>query len=309
MYKLRSPRTIALAGLLLLAVLGWTMPLAAQQYLGTLSGNVTDSTGAKVVGAQVTATDVTTNFVTKVVTNGSGDYSIPFLTPDTYTVTIVANGFRSETRTGVTLTAGQNQATDFALKPGTQTQEVIVTADTQLLDTTSANLSTTFSTTEVTDTPNVGRNPFVLVTLAAGIYSSGSGGYFQGKASTFTNPFSGAAVQIDSNGTSGHNRLTLDGIPDDPSERFSGSSYTGFVPSPEAVQEVKVQTASLRRSIRTRKRRRHQHRPQGRIQRLSRLRIRRLPQHLHERQHLRARPQPELHPAAHRRMPVFMDTP
>jgi hypothetical protein len=72
-YKLRSPRTIALAGLLLLAVLGWTMPLAAQQYLGTLSGNVTDSTGAKVVGAQVTATDVTTNFVTKVLTNGSGD--------------------------------------------------------------------------------------------------------------------------------------------------------------------------------------------------------------------------------------------
>ena len=65
----------------------------------------------------------------------------------------------------------------------------------------------------------------------------------QGKASTFTNPFSGAAVQIDSNGSSGHNRLTLDGVPDDPSERFSGSSYSGFVPSPEAVQEVKVQTA------------------------------------------------------------------
>ena len=49
-------------------------------------------------------------------------------------------------------------------------------------------------------------------------------------------------MQIDANGTSGHNRLTLDGIPDDPSERLSGSSYTGFVPSPEAVQEVKVQT-------------------------------------------------------------------
>ena len=242
-YKFRFPKTIALAGVLLLAVLGWAMPLAAQQYLGTLSGNVTDSTGAKVVGAQVTATDVTTNFVTKVVTNGSGDYSIPFLTPDTYTVTIVATGFRSETRTGVTLTAGQNQATDFALKPGATTQDVIVTADTQLLDTTSANLATTFSTTEVTDTPNVGRNPFVLSTLAAGVYSAGSGGYFQGKASTFTNPFSGAAVQIDSNGGSGHNRLTLDGIPDDPSERLSGSSYTGFVPSPEAVQEVKVQTA------------------------------------------------------------------
>ncbi len=50
-------------------------------------------------------------------------------------------------------------------------------------------------------------------------------------------------MQIDAAGSSGHNRLTLDGSPDDPSERFSGASYTGFVPSPEAVQEVKVQTA------------------------------------------------------------------
>ena len=243
MFKASSHNQFARTGLLILATLAGTLSLQAQQYLGTLSGSVADATGAKVVGAEVIAKDVTTNFETKVITNGSGEYSVPFLTPDTYTVTVSGNGFRTETRTGITLTAGGNVQTDFALKIGTQTESVIVTADTQLLDTTSANLATTFSTSEVTDTPNVGRNPFVLSTLAAGIYSSGSGGFFQGKASTFTNPFSGAAVQIDSNGGSGHNRLTLDGIPDDPSERFSGSSYTGFVPSPEAVQEVKVQTA------------------------------------------------------------------
>jgi hypothetical protein len=49
-------------------------------------------------------------------------------------------------------------------------------------------------------------------------------------------------VQLLTNGSSGHNRITLDGTPDDPVERFSGAGYTGFVPSPEAVQEVKVQT-------------------------------------------------------------------
>jgi Carboxypeptidase regulatory-like domain/TonB dependent receptor len=216
-----------------------TIPVQAQQYLGTLSGTVTDSSGANVVGAVVTATDVTTSFTTKVVTNGSGGYTIPFLTPDTYEVTISSGNFRTEKRTGIVLTAGASTQTDFVLKAGSQSQSVEVTAETQLLDTSSANLATTFSTSEVTDTPNVGRNPFVLSTLAAGIYYN----YFQGKASTFTNPFSGAAVQINSNGGSGHSRLTLDGIPDDPSERLSGSSYTGFVPSPEAVQEVKVQTA------------------------------------------------------------------
>jgi Carboxypeptidase regulatory-like domain len=241
--NLRS-RTLALSLVTVLtAGLALVLPAHAQQYLGTLSGSVSDATGAKIVGAQVTATDTTTNFVTKAVTNGAGHYSIPFLTPDTYTVTTESGGFGPQTRTGITLTAGANVQTDFVLQAGSETQSVVVTADTQLLDTTSANLATTFSTSEVTDTPNVGRNPFVLSTLAAGIYSAGSGGYFQGKASTFTNPFSGAAVQINSNGGSGHNRLTLDGIPDDPSERFSGSSYTGFVPSPEAVQEVKVQTA------------------------------------------------------------------
>jgi len=215
----------------------------AQQYLGTLSGSVSDSSGAKVVGANVTATDITTKFETKAVTNGSGSYTIPFLTPDTYSVTVASAGFRQEKRTDIVLTAGGIVQVDFSLKAGGETQSVIVTADTQLLDTTSGNLATTFLTEEVTDTPNVGRNPFVLSTLAAGVYSAGSGGYMQGKASTFTNPFSGAAVQVDSNGSTGHNRLTLDGVPDDPSERFSGASYTGFVPSPESVQEVKVQTA------------------------------------------------------------------
>jgi len=82
-----------------------------------------------------------------------------------------------------------------------------------------------------------------MATLGVGIINNGSGGYFQGKSSQFTNPFSGVAVQIAADGNSGHNRLTIDGIPDDPAERFSGSSYTGFVPSPEAVQEVKVQTS------------------------------------------------------------------
>ena len=217
-------------------------PIQAQQYLGTLGGSVSDSTGAKIVGASVTAKNVTTNFETKIVTNGSGDYTIPFLTPDTYSVTVASTSFGTQTRTGIVLTAGAIAHVDFSLKAAAASTEIVVTADTQLLDTTSANLATTFATEEVANMPNIGRNPFVLTTLAAGVFSAGSGGYMESKASSYTNPFSGVAVQIDSNGSSGHNRLTLDGIPDDPSERFSGSSYTGFVPSPEAVQEVKVQT-------------------------------------------------------------------
>jgi hypothetical protein len=240
MCKIRIISKSVCFGILLLLGLVAALPIRAQQYLGTLSGDVSDLSGAKVTGADVTATDLTTKFVTKAVTNGSGGYSIPFLTPGTYSLTIAAQGFRSETRTGIVLTAGANQQTDFSLQVGNQSEQVVVTADTELLDTGSANLGTTLGTKEVTDLPNVGRNPFVLSTLAAGVTT---GAYMQSKSSGFTNPFSGTAVQIISNGSSGHNRLTLDGIPDDPAERLSGASYTGFVPSPEAVQEVKTQTA------------------------------------------------------------------
>ena len=58
----------------------------------------------------------------------------------------------------------------------------------------------------------MGRNPYVLVTLAAGVVDTASGGYFQGKSSQFTNPFSGVAVQVTTDGNGGHNRLTLDGV-------------------------------------------------------------------------------------------------
>ena len=196
--------------------------------------------GAKVVGAEVTATDTTTNFVSKGVTNSAGDYTIPSLTPDVYTITVTAKGFRIETRTGITLTAGATVGADFALTVGSQTETVIVTENSQMLDTESPALATTIPNQEVTDLPNNGRNPNVLATLTVGVINGGSGGYFQGKSSQFTNPFSGVAIQIVTDGSGGHNRLTMDGIPNDPPERLSGVTYSGFTPSPESVQEVKV---------------------------------------------------------------------
>ena len=200
----------ARAAVVLLVSVCWPPALHAQQYLGALTGSVTDASGAKVAKAEVTATDVTTHFASKTVTDGAGEYSIPFLTPDTYSVSVTALGFGTETRTGIVLTAGGNVETDFSLKVATVGANVVVSAQTVQLDTGSANLGTTLSAQEVTETPNIGRNPFVLSTLAAGVTT---GAYTQSKASGFTNPFSGTAVQIIANGSSGHNRLTLDGIP------------------------------------------------------------------------------------------------
>ena len=233
---------------LLIAVLSSTILLPSaysQRYLGSIEGEVADATGARIPGAEITVEETSTHFKSTSKSNDSGAYNFPALNPGTYTVTMTATGFKTQVRAGVLLTAGQLQKVDFAAAAGATSESVEVRADNALIDTGSPNIATTLSQQEVTDLPNNGRNPYVMATLAAGVINGGSGGYFQGKSSQFTNPFSGVAIQIISDGNAGHNRLLLDGIPNDPAERLSGASYTGFVPSPEAVQEVKVQTASF----------------------------------------------------------------
>jgi len=239
-FKTRVLKSTAL--LFAVTVLGITMPRAlAQKYLGSIQGETADSTGAKVPGVKVTAEDVDTHFKTTVTSSGDGSFVLAGLNPATYTVTATLPNFKVETRTGIVLTAGELQVINITLTAGGGAETVEVNADSNvLMDTGSANIATTLTQQEVVDLPNEGRNPFVLATLAAGVTT---GAYMQSKSSQFTQPFSGVAVQISGDGNAGHNRLTLNGIPDDPAERLSGASYTGFVPSPEAVQEVKVQTS------------------------------------------------------------------
>ena len=230
--------TLCAAICLVLTLFGGSARMVAQQYLGTLAGTVTDPSGAKVANAQLTATDTVTHFVTRSTTNGTGEYSIPFLTPDTYTLTVQASGFGSQAKTDIVLNASSNVKVDFALTVGDVSQRVVVTSDQVLLDTESADLSTTLSTKETADTPNVGNAPFVFNTMAAGVTT---GAFMQSQASSFATSFGGTAIQVSVNGNSGHVRLTLDGIPDDPAERFSGADYLGFSPPIDAVQEVKTQ--------------------------------------------------------------------
>ncbi len=238
---IRASRIAVVAGVVCLA---GAVPASAQRYLGGIEGQVTDATGAKIPGAKVQAVESATRFTTSVVTGADGSYVMPTLQPGTYTVTVSAPNFSKENLINLVLTAGQTLKEDVSLKPGAVEESISVTSDTSLIDSTSANIATTLSAQEVTDLPNEGRNPYVQEALAPGVIPS-TGNYFQAKSSQYTNPYSGFAVAITADGISGHNRLTLDGIPNDAAERFSGASYTNFVPSPEAVQETKVENGTF----------------------------------------------------------------
>ena len=228
--------------LILAGIIAGAGSLQAQRYLGGLNGTVADETGAIIPSAQVVAVENSTQFKTEVTASANGAFSMPSLSPGTYTVSVTAKGFKTETQANIILTAGQVVQLDFKLSPGSVNQTIQVEAETaSLIDTSSPTVATTMDMQEVVDLPNEGRNPYVLATLAPGVVDTASGGYFNGHASQYTNPYSGVAVQITTFGNGGHNRLTLDGIPNDSPERFSGATYTNFVPSPEAVQEVKVE--------------------------------------------------------------------
>lgn len=224
----------------LFAAVFFVPSLRAQEYRAAISGEVRDPSGAKVPNAAITATDEQTHFKTSVKSNNVGSYSIPFLQPGSYTVQIEVPGFAPVERTNVVINAGDNKEVGFDLSVKASA-EITITADSQVEDTGNANLGDTFDTKEVTDTPNIGRNPFNLVTLTGGTYSSV---YTASKASQSTQPYGAIAVSVSSGGLAGFGRITLNGIPNDPPERGgAGARAPGFVPSPEAVQEVKVFTA------------------------------------------------------------------
>ena len=229
-----------LAGVLLMIVcLASSSGLVAQQYLAAISGTIADSSGAVIPGAQVTAENVDTHFKTSATSNQTGSYALPFLTPGIYSVTVTANGFRSAQKTDVVLHASDKSIVDMSLEIGTATQSVLVTADLQTLDSGTASVGQVLSKEEITNLPNIGRNPFVEAALSAGTYS---GNFVTGSSSQYNNPYSGTASQMQVGGLGNEHRLELNGMPDDAPERLSAVTYTNFVPSPEAVQEVNTQT-------------------------------------------------------------------
>src|SRR3989442_14217006 len=106
-----------------LALLVAMMPLtaAAQETRGNISGTVRDAQGV-VPGASVTLTNVDTNISQHLVTNESGYYEVPLLTPGPYTVTIEMTGFRKATRANIVLGVGQQVSVPFMLEVGNITE-------------------------------------------------------------------------------------------------------------------------------------------------------------------------------------------
>jgi hypothetical protein len=147
----------------------------AQSATGTLVGHIKDTIGAALVKAAVTITDIDTQEIRTVVTNESGDYTVPLLKPGNYLLTVSAAGFKTESQAGIALNVDQTIRVETALTVGATTDTVTVSADALTLDTDSATFGQVISGQQITDLPLNGRNFLDLMFLAPGAVNNPGG--------------------------------------------------------------------------------------------------------------------------------------
>src|SRR5436305_3445603 len=102
-------------------------PIYGQAVSATLLGTVTDSSGAVIANAKVTATGTSTNSVRTAQTNESGNFTFPDITPGTYSITGEAAGFKREVRPRIDVVVNTSTRVDMQLQPGSVNESIEVT--------------------------------------------------------------------------------------------------------------------------------------------------------------------------------------
>ena len=155
-----------------LAVLAFafTLPVAIQaQTKGSLSGTVTDATGAVVPGASVTLSNAATGTSVKTTTGDNGVFNFTAVDPGTYTVTVENAGFKKAVANNIVVNVSAPAQVTIALEAGQVTETVTVTGAQDVINTSSPSLTSVINTRQVTDLPISARNPLDLAALQAGI--------------------------------------------------------------------------------------------------------------------------------------------
>jgi hypothetical protein len=206
------------------------------QGLGSVSGTVTDNTGAVIPSASITITQTEKNLPTRITSDSSGVYSFPSLPPAGYRLEVVAAGFETYVQSGVTLQADQSLTINVNLRIGATNTTVNVTAEAPQLNMTNGTLNQVIDERRVNDLPLNGRNVAQLTTLVAGSVTAPNDSADQGQTKTFP-----VAVTISTNGSrSNQVNYLLDG-------GNNLDEYTNVnmpFPMPDSTQEFSVQTSN-----------------------------------------------------------------
>lgn len=206
--------------------------LSAQEFRATISGDVTDATGAAVPGVKIVVESLERKLTYEAVTNEAGRYLTQFLPPGDYAVRFEKQGFKTSRREKLTLSAVDRLKLDIRLELGAVADSINVTSEAELLQTETAVRSGTIGQKFITDVPASGRNLFQFQYTLPGVTKTSNywGSY---ELYAFGN-INGVSIN---GGRSGENEVLIDGIA---STRPSRSA--SFAPALNAVQEVNIIT-------------------------------------------------------------------
>ena len=176
----RSPNHVAVVLATVLAVL-LSQFCVGQAFTSSITGTVTDPTGASVPGAQVELKNMATNDVRQATAQADGTYQISNLNPGTYQITVTSRGFKTYVQQNLHLQAQVATTVNIPLEVGATTEQVQVTASATLVDTETANNTTTMESRLIQELPNGTRSPLNFVFSLAGTTSppQNFGGRFQ----------------------------------------------------------------------------------------------------------------------------------
>src|SRR3989442_2080089 len=238
-------RMTTMSSVFVILAITFLFPAAAwAQVAGaTLSGTISDASGAVIPGAMVSIRDTATGIIRTVSSDEAGLYTAPNLRPSIYDVTVSIPGFNTRVQSGVRLTVGAQQVLDFVMQVGQTTEAVDVTGEAPLVQLATSTLSATFESNTVRELPLNGRDWTALATLQPGVAavrSQQTPQFFQGSQGA-----RGLGMQL----TIGGNRPTqnsyrLDGgLVNDYSNAGPGS-VLGANLGVDAIQEFTVLTSN-----------------------------------------------------------------
>ncbi|MDA2933726.1 TonB-dependent receptor [Acidobacteria bacterium AH-259-D05] len=213
--------------------IAWQVPLQAQGTQGTISGVVKDVTGGVMPGVEVTVTNVETGIDRSTITNDLGGYQAVNLAVGEYELRAELPGFQTTIRRGITLTVGRHAVVDLVLEVGEVVQEIIVTGEAALVETTSSTLEGLIDDKKLRDLPLNARSFIDLVTLTTGTT-------FSAGATSATKGF-GQKISI-SGQRYNNNAFLLDGAVINDATGTTGSA-AGLMMGVDTVREFSVITS------------------------------------------------------------------
>lgn len=199
----------------------------------SITGLVSDSSGAVIASASVTAKSESTGVEGRTKTNSEGYYSLLQLAPGAYSLTVEMTGFKTVVEKNLVLTVGQAARVNYSLEVGSVADSVEVSDRAILLDSESATLGAVIGSKQVTELPLLGRNSYALAMLVPGVRpSSGVNNLVIDQISTVAYSINGQRANS--------NEFLLDGAPN----AAAAQNQPVINANPDMVQEFKVETNS-----------------------------------------------------------------